>query len=239
VETIARVVAQAQERLGQAANYRVRMVRQERVGDRLLPEETVLLNVRREPLGIRLEWPEGPNSGREVLYSQQECGGMMHVKLGASSLLPPLRLAPESPMAMQNSRHPIHQAGFDPILADLARQVAALQAGEVQPGTMNYEAAAGNEPGGAPVHRLTRVGPDGTTWLVDLDQATLMPVLLRETDPRGELVEQYEFGPPELDLPDLRAATAFDPASRWPAAAGGFLGRLARSAAGAGEGAQK
>lgn len=221
LDLIDRRVADAQSRLDDAATYRVRMTRQERVGDRLLPEEVVILNIRREPLGVRLEWPDGPNKGREVLYSEQECGGMMQVRLGGPIPVPPLKLAPDSPLAMQNSRHPINEAGLDPILNDLRAQVDALRRGDQSPGKMTLDG-----------DRIKRVDGEGTVWLVEFDPRSKLPKSVRQEDSSGQLIESYQFEDLETDVAELATTAAFDPAERWPSGAGGFLGRLARAAQG-------
>lgn len=215
----------AEATLATVKTYRVRMTRQERVGEDLLPEETVLLSLRRAPLAVRLEWPEGPNQGREVLFSEQECGGQMHVRLKPSVPVPPLKMAPDSPLALQNSRHPINEAGVDPVLTNLRSQVEALRAGEASPGSMTLE----RDEAGAPV--LRRVDPAGADWTVTLDPETALPTVVRQVDPDGNLVESYRFVDYEFDPADLASSEAFDPAKRW-AGAGGFLGRLARAAQG-------
>lgn len=221
------LVEESKAQLAPVRTYRVRMTRQERVGDTLQPEEDVLLSIRREPRAVRLEWTEGPNAGREVLYSAAPHGGLMHIHM-PSPLVPRMSLPPDSPLALRNSRHPITEAGLDAILARLDESVALHEAGRGGAERLTYEGLRTPIPGGPPCHTIQRVTPEGETWLVAIDAQTHCPLLVQETARDGSLLERYVFRDPQTDLPELSAATAFDPDSRWGPSKG-LLGRLARS----------
>ena len=115
----AQLVAEARTALNALTTYQVALHRQERVNDSLLPEEDVVLAVRREPRAVRLTWPGGDNQGREVLYRSDEPGGQMHIKMADSALHLKLSMSPDSPMVMKNSRHPVTEAGFDSLVRGL------------------------------------------------------------------------------------------------------------------------
>src|SRR5262249_10829778 len=61
----AALLSQAEAKLEALNTYQVRISRIERVGGQLLPEEEILLSIRRHPKAVRLEWPSGANKGRE------------------------------------------------------------------------------------------------------------------------------------------------------------------------------
>jgi len=237
VDPVAKVealIGAGRDKLAGLGNYRVKLDRQERVGDRLFEPESVLLSIRREPFAVRIEWPEGPNQGREALYAADSTAGQLVVKLAAKGLpIPPVRMAPDSPLALKNSRHPITEAGLDPILANLAGSLAQIRAGDPQGGRLDYQGLATPEGVGRPCHVIVRTTPDGETWRLDLDAATYLPARLEATDAAGQLLERYAFSAPETDLPELAAADAFNPEVRFATTGGGLLGRLARGAAGA------
>ena len=78
------------------------------------------MSVRQKPAAVRLEWPEGPHKGREVIYSYDPDGGSMSVNMADSLLpMPRVTMRPDSPMALRKSRHPITEAGFETIVAQL------------------------------------------------------------------------------------------------------------------------
>lgn len=126
-----RLIGLAQDRLNTTPTYQVKLNRQERVGENLLPVEDVLLSIRREPRAVRLEWPDGAHKGREVIYTEAAGGGMMHIKT-PNALVPRMTLPPDSPLVARSSRHPITEAGFDPILRQLQESLAAQKAGTIR-----------------------------------------------------------------------------------------------------------
>jgi hypothetical protein len=220
------VVAQSVRQLNGLTSYQARMTRQERVGAALQPVETVLLSIRREPKAVRLEWPDGPNKGREVIYATGPgASGLMHVRMPSNPIMPRISLPPNSPLALQNSRHPISEAGFDTIVKNL-EEAAAMPPGGADRAA--YEGLVPPEPGAPPCHKIVRVTPTRETWVVYLDPATTLPCRVEARNEAGELLERYTFEDVRPDVPDLAVASAFDPDARW-GASGGFLGRLART----------
>jgi hypothetical protein len=224
---IRRLVNQSRETLGKIGTYQVRMSRQERVGDQLQPAEDVVLSIRREPRAVRLEWPDGPNQGREVIYVSGADGGLMHIRM-PNALVPRLSLPPDSPLALRNSRHPITEAGLDAVLEKLDETVRAHESASLGADQLRYDGIKQPLPDGPSCHTLVRVTPQGETWVVSIDVTSHLPFLVQATAADGGLLERYVFREPKSDLPELASATAFDPDSRWGATKGLF-GRLTRS----------
>jgi hypothetical protein len=212
------------------------MNRQERVGEQLQPAENVLLSVRREPRAVRLEWPDGSHKGREVLFSAAEGDGMMHIHMGDSMIpVPDMTLAPDSPMVMRNSRHPINEAGFEPILERLAASLTPHLDGNAGSDQMKYEGTERLPQSGQTVHKITRITPRGETWRIELDDQTGLPLLVEEKAADGTLLELYVFRDIKTDVAALASADAFDPQKRWASKGSSLLGgisRLARSGGG-------
>ncbi len=217
-----RLVSEARASLDRLSTYQVAMRRQERVNGNLLPEEDVILSVRRDPLAIRLTWPEGPHKGREVLYRADEPGGRLHVNMADSALpVPRLSLAPDSPMVMKNSRHPLTEAGFDPVVRAL-EETRKVQG----PTGLVYEGLRKVEPFDRPHHSLVRTTSSGETTRVFLDAVTHLPAQIITESAAGELLERYTFRDLRSNLPELANSDAFDPDTRWGPPRGLF-GRLA------------
>jgi len=232
-DDLSRIVMEANAKIASLTSYQVLMQRQERVGDALGTEEEVLLSVRRNPRAVRLEWPDGPNKGREVLYSAEQDPKQMHVRMPESIVpVPPISMAVDSPMVMRSSRHPITEAGFDTILNDLQKNVDQLHAADPSVGKMSYKGL--DHPGQLeqPAHKIERITPNGETWYVFIDQTSKLPVMVEGTNANGDLLERYVFGPATIDPEPLAVADAFDPASRWGKAPSGLLSKLARVGAG-------
>jgi len=170
---------------------------------------------------------DGPHKGREVLYSAPENDGRMHVKMAGSRVpVPPLALAPNSPLALRTSRHPITEAGFDTILDHLQAALTLSRRKDPDAGVLTD--GGPETPGelGRPCRKLVRKKPDGETWVVYLDAETQLPALVQSTGAGGELLEKYLFRDLKPELPELASADAFNPGHRW----GRSASRLARSA---------
>ncbi len=210
------VVAEARQALDAMPTYEVALRRQERVNGNLGAEEDVTLAVRRQPLAIRLTWPTGPHKGREVIYRADEPGGLMHVNPGPP--LPRINLAPDSPLVLRNSRHPITEAGFDSLVRTLE---ADLQ--HPDQGSLN---ATGDPVAGS---TLVRVNPSGETWRVAIDPTNHLPTSVECTNSGGQLLERYAFRDVRANPPELSDTGAFDPDARWGPPRGIFgFGRAAK-----------
>lgn len=229
-QTLTNIVAESQARLASLVSYRVPIKRQERVGSSLLPAEEILLSIRREPRAVRIEWPDGPSQGREVIYSATEHDGLMHVKMPPSAIpVPPLALATDSPMVKRTSRHPITEAGFEAIIAKLEHTISQASTPGSPLGKVSYGGLENPGTLERPAYKIVRVTPEGETWKVFIDPTTKFPVLVEGTAANGDLLERYQFGEPTIDPGDLASADAFDPTKRWGQTGGGLLSRIARA----------
>jgi hypothetical protein len=223
------IVASARDRLDKLKSYKVALNRQERVGETLLEPEDVLLSIRRNPKAVRLEWVDGPHKGREVIYAAGQNGGLMHINMADSVIrVPRMSMAPDSPLVLKSSRHPITEAGLDTIVANLEKAIDLARQGDMSRGRVSYGGLENPGPLDHPCHKLVRITPSGETWHVYIDPETHLPAMVQATDLQGELLERYVFRNPQTDPADLASADAFDPDRRWGAATD-LLGRLARS----------
>jgi hypothetical protein len=223
------LLASARARLETMSTYRVDITRVERVGNQVQPEEVVVLSIRRNPKAVRLEWPEGPSKGREVIYSAAVNPRTMFVNMTQSSLpIPRMSFPVDSPLVLRTSRHPITEAGFDTILDGLEKYSAADAAGVKKNGKLVYKGIERPKGLVTPCHLLERTTPGGETWQVYLDTRTFMPAVAVASRARdGELIERYIYRNLRPNPADLASAEAFDPDKRWGEPKG-LLSRLAR-----------
>lgn len=230
-EKLQQVLATARDRLDALATYQVNITRVERVGGVMQAEEEVVLNIRRKPKAVRLEWAKGPNKGREVIYSAAINDRMMYVNSGNSALpIPRMSIPVDSPLALRNSRHPITEAGFDTILDNLFKFLEPKTAAVASDGKVIYKGI--DRPSGLdqPCHLVERVTPKGETWQVYLDTRTLMPAMVSAVQTSsGELIERYIYRNLRPNPVELASIDAFNPDKRWGESKG-WLSRIARSA---------
>ncbi len=202
------IIAEARQAVDGLSQYRVRLQRQERVGNRLHDPEEVLLSIRRQPVGVRIEWPQGANKGREVLYQAGEGPDVMHVNM-PGALVPRITLPVNSPLALKNSRHPIQEAGFESIVTVMESWVAET------PDRVRFEGMVTPEGGDRPARKVVFQSPEGETRIVHLDARSHLPVAVHVTAANGDLLEDYRFLDLHADCPELASNDAFDPAKRW------------------------
>lgn len=208
VKETTRVVSEARAALNQMMSYQLSLKRQERVNDVLLPAEDLVMSVRRAPKAVRLTWLDGPHRGREVLYRSDEPGGLMHVNMADSKFpLPRLSIAPDSPMVMKNSRHPITEAGLDPLVASMEQ--ADQTGGLIDLGMQTPT------PLTSPQHGVLQKTPVGNVWRAFFDPVNHLPSIVECRAGNGDLLESYLFQNIQPNVTELASSDAFDPNTRW------------------------
>jgi hypothetical protein len=223
------ILARAKDRLDAISTYQVNISRIERIGGNLQPEEEAILSIRRKPKAVRLEWPKGPNKGREVIYSSALDDRMMYVNMGNPSLpITRMTIPVDSPLALRNSRHAITEAGFDTIFENLFKSLRPSLHDVAASGKLVYKGVERPKGLDQPCHLLERVTPQGETWQVYLDTRTLMPAVVLAYHSRNELIERYIYRNLHANPVELAAGNAFDPDQRWGEPKN-WLSRLARA----------
>jgi hypothetical protein len=109
-----RLINEARQNFAQVEDYTCTLVKREMIGERMLPENVILMKVRNEPFSVYMKWQQ-PKAlvGQEACYVAGKNNGMMRVKgaglLGAVGFV---NLDPSDPRSKQNSRHKISEAGI-------------------------------------------------------------------------------------------------------------------------------
>ena len=230
--TVDTLLAESRKKLDSLSSYQVKMNHQERVNSILNPAEDVVLSIRLKPKAVRIEWQDGSHKGREVLYASDANGGLMHVRMAESLIsLPRLSMAPDSPLALRNGRHPITEAGLDTVIVNMEEALRKQKQNDASGGKLAYAGLEKPEGVDKPCHKITRVSPEGDNWIVYLDPETHLPAYVQETASNGDLLERYVFRGFTPNVAELAKAEAFDPDARWGPPKG-LLQRLARSPGG-------
>ncbi len=114
------VVEDAARRIDAASGYTVTFKKQERIGGKLLPEQTMAMKVRQRPFAVYLKFL-APKAGKEVLYAEghRENKVLAHNGDWTRRLVPRLAVAPDSPTALAENRHPITEAGLSNLVHKL------------------------------------------------------------------------------------------------------------------------
>jgi hypothetical protein len=109
------LIVLGREGLRRIGTYRARLLKQERVGGKLLPAQTMEVVVQPSPRAQRLEYVEGPKSGRKVIWTQKRPTEMLVREsgiLGIASLWIDL----DGSLAHGDTNHSVTELGFGPLL---------------------------------------------------------------------------------------------------------------------------
>jgi hypothetical protein len=201
-------------------SYTLTFRKQERIGGKLLPEQTYFLKVRHDPFAVYMRGIQ-PVAGRELIYAEGHHDNHVigHPVGMARLLVPRLKVPPDHPLILAESRHPMNQAG----LANLIRKLVGFR-------QMDLE-----EPDEVTILDRT-VTPDGKRWLrsthnhstfrperplaeseILYDPATRLPLRFTGFDwpaagkAEKPLGERYCYD--DLDLDAVLSAQDFDPAN--------------------------
>lgn len=117
-ELLADSIDAASRAMQQVPGYTATLQRQEQIDGTLREPEEIRLKVRQQPFSVYMKWPA---RGQEVLYVQGENDGQLLVRRRSLSLFGGvLRLSPESPLALRDSRHAVTQVGIGNLTQQLA-----------------------------------------------------------------------------------------------------------------------
>lgn len=107
------ILEAGRERLERVPGYTATFRKHERIKGKLGPEQTLRLKVRHEPFSVYLKYL-APKAGKEGLYVAGQHDGHVIAHNGdwTRRLVPRLKVAPDSPLALADNRHPITEAGL-------------------------------------------------------------------------------------------------------------------------------
>ncbi len=102
-------------RIERFPDYSATFLKQERVdGNDVQDLQTIQLKLRHKPFSVHMEWLEGGDVGRRVLFVEGQFDEKMQVRLGGTKgkMLPIMKLEPTGSLAMKESRHPVTEMGL-------------------------------------------------------------------------------------------------------------------------------
>lgn len=184
-----RLIAEARRAWAGVDDYTCVLVRRERVGGRLRPEEVALMKARRQPFSVYLRWaaPEAM-AKQEVCYVAGRHDGLMRVRpAGLLGALGFVSLDPDDARAREHSHHTITEAGVGCLIERLGRE---WEAGRRRPARVRVADA---EHDGRPCRRVEVVWPEGAgaRSVAYFDRETHLPV-------RAEWYDRPREGADEL-----------------------------------------
>jgi outer membrane lipoprotein-sorting protein len=191
------IVADMKAAYASIQDYTAHFVKRERIKDKLRDTEDIRLKFR-EPGKIYMQWVGPYVPGREILFvkGRDEDRALIHEPKFPSSLITILT-PPDSPLVLQQSRHPITDVGLGRLIELLAAHIhRALTRGELA--TREIAAVGRSSPAKAE-RRLELMTPKTATGyiahraVVAIDLATRLPVAVELFGASDELLASYTY----------------------------------------------
>jgi hypothetical protein len=112
------------DRIKSHQDYSMTFLKRERVEGKVWPQERMSVKVRTEPLSYYMLFHEPSNlKGQEVIWVDGKNGGRIVGHTGGILGVLTLRIAPNSPRAMQGNRHPIMNTGLVHMLNEVITNI--------------------------------------------------------------------------------------------------------------------
>jgi len=216
-----KIVLEAAERINRVDAYTATFHKQERLKGRLGPEQTLAIKVRQKPFAIYCKFLTA-GAGKEVVYAEGHHDNKLIAHAGgvARLLVPRLAVAPDHPLALTDSRHPITEAG----LANLTSRLIHYRRMDLDDPraetVLDRHTDARGRTRLRSIHSHPKRNPERPFARVEVlyDPETFFPLDIKnfdwpEPDQTGAplLAEHYEFE--NLNLDATLTALDFDPAN--------------------------
>lgn len=139
--TSEQLVQIGEESLRGMPSYQAELVKQERVKGKILPAQTMMLEVREQPFAVRLQVIDGPAKGRKVLYNSTLKPHEIRAKeAGLLGFAGALWVDKDGSLAKGDTNHPITDLGFANLLRIIGGDLkAAAPAGGMQREDLGFD----------------------------------------------------------------------------------------------------
>ena len=182
-------------------DYRCRLLRQELLGGKLLPQQEIDAWVIDQPFAVYLDWLRNPQKAKKALYLEGENQGKVLVKPVLIGFLTPGGL-PQNPAgkeAREASRRSITEFGLGKMLERIVKAVLTGQlsaGGGFEDRFAGLARVAGRET--LIIERFRASGPKlepevAANFRFFLDSATLLPAAVTEFSADGAVLGHYIF----------------------------------------------
>ncbi len=198
------LLASTRAAIQRVADYECKLIKRERVGGRLLPEQSITVKARARPFSIYLRF-DSPQSvrGQQICYVAGKNQGMMRVHpVGLRGIVGFVSIDPRDPRAFEDNRHAITEAGLWHLVDSTARyweMERSVNKTQVR--------VADAEFNGRPCTWIETTHPDRTAaryyayrCVICLDKQTFLPVRMEAYDwprpggtPGGDQLECYSY----------------------------------------------
>jgi hypothetical protein len=185
------LLALGRESVRRLGTYRARVVKEERIGKKLLPAQTLEIVVQPAPRALRLDYVQGPSAGRKVVWTEKRPKEMLVRESGILGIMS-VWLDVDGSLAHKDTNHKVSELGFAPLLDIIASDLAkATPHGGHQRHDDGFNAAGH--------YCMTFTAPPAAPGLyahktrLCVDRKLALPVEVEVHD-RAGLLERYRYG---------------------------------------------
>lgn len=201
-QLIDRLLGQGRATYNNLKTYSALLDRTELLGRKVRRQTGIILRFRK-PKTIYIRFTTGPDAGTEALWDPERLGNQMAVRRKVGGVFVPMRMDPMTPVRTGQERHPIHESDLGHLLGLLESHVKLHRS--TGQGSITYEGEQTFD--GRKTHRFSATFPQDQRFyagrvIVDLDQATGLPLRVESYGWDGDLWEIYEYRQFRLN-PDL------------------------------------
>jgi hypothetical protein len=205
VERAGQLIAEAQASLARVHDYTGTLVRQERVGGELQPEQYIDFKLRQQPYSVCLNWTAPRHlAGQEAIFVMGKNNDEIRARgSGILGIAGFVSLPTNDPRVMKNSRHPITDTGIGNLLKILSREFEAerrLPADQVKATFAEYAFQQRRCTRMEVTHRVFDAKLYCHRCVVYFDKENKLPVRVEVydwpaagRDPKGQLLECYSY----------------------------------------------
>jgi hypothetical protein len=201
----AKLIEDAKLSFTRVRDYTGTLVKQERIGGQLQPEQFVEMRVRQQPFSVYLKWTSPKQYvGQEAIYVAGKNNNEMRAKgSGLAAIAGYISLPPTHPRAMKQSRHSITESGIGNLIEMIARSYEMERRVSGSQVKVTFADYAFQQ---RPCTRveIAQLANHGQSYcyrcVIFVDNETKLPVRFEAYDwpksggdPQGELLECYSY----------------------------------------------
>jgi len=117
------LLSEAQESYKQIKDYTGIMYKQERIGKKMYPKETIFFKFAK-PFKVYMKWMKDPYKNREMIYVEGWNDNKIKAHEGGLMGVVSVNLDPKGSMAMKGNRHPVTDMGIGNLLKVVQSNIA-------------------------------------------------------------------------------------------------------------------
>ena len=198
-----RLIAEARQVMREIGDYSCVLIKRERIGGQMMPENVIALKVRARPFSVYMRWQDPQEQdGQEACFVAGKNGNKMRVHPnGGLALLGWVTLDQRDPRALKTTRHAIAEAGLSNLIERYAAAWGAERSlGQTQVQLAEYEYNKRCCTRVEVAHPARTLGQyEYFRTVIYFDRETKLPIRVecydypRRADDPGELIEVYSY----------------------------------------------